>query len=273
MALAFTFTGHRHDFRAELEEEVARGLARVASLAPAPLVGDDDLSALPERLQTYLRRTKAVGRPRPRSVHVVWRGRMRNGPRAPWMKVTAEQFDFFDEPARVFWMRASRFGLPFEGLHVYKGTEATMRVRAASLFDVVDAKGPEMTRSETVTLFNDMCLLAPGSLVGAPVEWAAVAGDARRLRGTFTNAGHTISAELTFDEAGDLVGFLSHDRSQSADGKTYRRLPWSTPVRDYVDFGDARVASRGDAVWLAPEGELVYGRFVIEGLELDSGAT
>lgn len=255
-------------FRSTYEREVARVLSRSA---PAAVVTDDDLAPLPDLVRTYLRRTGAVGRPRVRDFRARWRGEMKTSPTSPWMEIRAEQVEVFDEMTRLFYVRGSRFGVPFEGLHVYAGAAATMRIRAASLVDVADARGPEMNRSETVTLFNDMCLLAPGSLIGAGVEWRSI--DARRVGATFTNAGNTIRAELVFDEAGDLADFLSNDRDLSADGKTYRNLPWSTPVRDYRWYGPIRVASKGDAIWHAPEGDFAYARFELEDIELNVAAT
>jgi hypothetical protein len=44
-----------------------------------------------------------------------------------------------------------------------------MRVKALGVMPMVDATGNVMDRSEAVTLFNDMCLLAPATLVDAPV--------------------------------------------------------------------------------------------------------
>jgi hypothetical protein len=57
------------------------------------------------------------------------------------------------------------FGLPVDGLHLYAEPEASMQIKIAHLLQVVDAKGPEMNQSETVTMFNDMCLLAPATLI------------------------------------------------------------------------------------------------------------
>ena len=45
-----------------------------------------------------------------------------------------------------------------------------MRGKLLSLATVVDAAGPEMDRSETVTVFNDLVVLAPGAIVDAPVQ-------------------------------------------------------------------------------------------------------
>jgi len=252
--------------RSVYRHEVDRGLSREGV---ATLVTESDVATLPPLLQTYLRRTGAIGRPRVHDVRARWHGQMRNGRDVPWMDVRVEQYEFFDEPTRLFYMHASRHGVGFDGLHVYKDGVATMQVRVASVFSVVDGRGPEMNRSETVTFFNDMCLLAPGSLVDAKVAWRTL--DDHRLSGTFTNAGNTVSAELAFDAEGDLVDFTSHDRDQSADGVTYRNLPWSTPVRDYRDFGGVRVAAHGDAVWHEPEGDFVYARFDLDDLRVNVG--
>ena len=40
-----------------------------------------------------------------------------------------------------------------------------MRVKLLGAIDMVDARGEVMDRSETVTLFNDMCILAPATLL------------------------------------------------------------------------------------------------------------
>jgi len=124
-----------------------------------------------------------------------------------------------------------------------------------------------MNQSETVTLFNDMCLLAPSTLVDAKVDWRPI--DAQRVGGTFRNAGQTITAELVFDPRGDLASFSSNDRYMSADGKTYSNYRWTTPVRDYRDYGGYRLARSGDAIWSTPEGEFVYARFELEEVRYD----
>jgi Family of unknown function (DUF6544) len=47
----------------------------------------------------------------------------------------------------------------------------------------------------------------------------------------------------------------------SPDGKTFTRARFSTPVRDYRDFGTVRLAAHGEARWLLPDGEFTYGAF------------
>jgi hypothetical protein len=194
-------------------------------------------------------------------------GRLRSGPDAPWLEIVAEQRSTVDPPARFFFVTAARGGVPFHVLHRLTPEGATMRVRVAGLIQAVDARGPEMDRSEAVTFFNDLCVLAPGALVDAPIRWEELGP--RAARGTFTLGRSAVTATLSFDEAGDLAGFASNDRSMSGDGKTFERHPWSTPLRDYATFEGGRLARRGQAAWSLPTGEFTYGEFVLESLRAE----
>jgi hypothetical protein len=244
---------------------VADVRALQSAVSPGPVaapVTEEDLAPLPPAVQTYLRRAGVVGKARVTSSHVVFKARMRQAPNARWMNAIVDQHNFYSPaPARLFFMRASQWGIPFDGYHRYVGSEATMQIRVAGIAQVVDASGPLMTQSETVTLLNDMCFLAPATLVDAPIRWEPV--DGRQVKATYSNAGRTVPAILSFDEAGDLIGFVSGDRYQS-DGKEYKHLPWSTPLTGYRDFGPAGLAARGEARWGDPGGEWVYGEFTIE---------
>lgn len=113
-------------------------------------------------------------------------------------------------------------------------------------------------------------MLAPGALVDARVRWEE--RDPRTIRGVFTLGNETISATLSFDEAGDLVGFVSEDRLMSADGKAFERYPWSTPLRNYRVFEGGRVAERGEATWKLPAGDFTYGEFILAHLRVDPEA-
>lgn len=167
-------------------------------------------------------------------------------------------------------MKAAMYGLPAEGLHLFRGDSATMQIKLASLFQVVDAKGPEMNQGETVTLFNDMCLLAPAALIDKErIRWEADGSTAARA--WFTHMGNTIRARLSFNQAGELTDFVSNDRFLSADGKTFKSYPWSTPVGSYREFGGRKVASYGETVWHTPEGEFTYGKFNLAKIEYNLG--
>jgi len=240
--------------RAAYERDVDRALVRTTS---ASTITDADVAHLPEPVQRYLRVSGVIGQPRVRNLRARLHGRMRSGADARWMPCTAEQYNFFDQPARLFYMTASSFLIPSQGYHRYVGTSASMLIKVAALVPVVDFKGIVMTQGETVTMFNDMCVMAPATLIDPGIQWEPV--DACSARATFTNAGHTIRAELTFNDAGELTNFRSDDRYQVLpDGKSARKVPWSTPLRGYRAFGSIRLASGGEARFHEAQGEYAY---------------
>jgi hypothetical protein len=241
---------------------------RLARPGPSSLVTEADLERLPEPVRAYLRVTGAVGRPRVRHFHATWRGRIRQGPDDEWMEFTAEQHNFVDEPARFFRMDARRGALPVDVLHVYREGKATMGVRLLSLVSLVNVSGPAMDRAETVTVFNDLSLLAPSALSDPAIRWTAV--DAHTARASYTVGSETIDAELRFDDDGYLIDFISDDRmAATPDGTGFTPMRWSTPVGNYRDVGGRQVVTRGEGRWHAPEGVYPYIELELIDLRFD----
>lgn len=245
-------------FRARFASDSATLLAR--PIRPAPVVTNADLDVLPPLMQRYLRNVGAVGRPHVYNMRIVFDAQMRSSEASPWMASTATQYEFFNPPARLFHMKASRSGVPFDVYHRYVDGAATFQVKIAGLYPMVDQGGPVMTKAETVTLMNDILVMAPAAVLDLPFTYTTLSAHA--VRATFTNAGFTVAATLTFDDAGDLVGFISTDRAQ-VDGATVTNVPWSTPISAYAEVNGNRVGTRGDANWIPSTGEWTYGRFTI----------
>lgn len=226
-----------------------RAAALAVGDARPGLVTEQDLAALPPPVAAYVRASGAVGRPRVVGFTASISGRIRHGPDAPWMEYTGTQVNTYGaESSRVFLLDATMRGIPADVLHAYVGTEARMEVRAASVFKIVDVRGPEMTRGETVTLLNDLCVFAPAAIVDAPITWTAI--DGHHARATYTNARHTVGAILVFDDSHQLIDFVSDDRSAlSEDGRTFTPQRWSTPISEYREVAGRRVATAGAGRW------------------------
>ena len=251
--------GRRGSFHSRFVRDRATLLRR--DVGTIPKLTEADLVSFPPLMQVYLRRTGAVGRPRVRNVRVEFDAQMRGSATAPWMDATATQYEFFDPPARLFHMRLTRAGVPIDVLHEYIGDAATFQVRIAGLIPMVNKSGRAITHDETVTLMNDVLVLAPAALVDLPFTFEPV--DDRSVKASFRNAGFTVTATLTFDADGDLVGFTSADRAH--DRKEGPAI-WSTPVSHYADVEGVRVGTHGDANWIDSTGEWTYGRFVIRSI-------
>lgn len=243
-----------------LAAETASDAAR-----PHSIVTEASIATLPAPVQRYIRLSGAMGKPRPASLTVTCDAQMFQKPGAAAMTGVAIQYDRFDPPRRLFYLPTRMFGLPVKVLHDYAGIAATLRVRLAGLFSVVDTGGVDFFRMETVTLLNDLCLFAPGWLSDPRLTWQPL--DNQSAAVTFRNGPHTVSAKLFFNQGGELVNFTSTDRGAVQSDGSAKLMPWSTPIRDYKTFGDQRHLTYGEAVWNDPKGDFAYGKFTVTGFE------
>jgi hypothetical protein len=252
--------------RARWERAVTAEFAAQPLGPAAPALTSGDIAELPAPIRRYVERSGAIGRPRPQNMRVVLDAEMYRKPGDPPMRAVSVQYSFFARPSRLFLMEARMFGLPVRALHVYRREQATFTVRVASLVNMVDLHGDEMSAGETVTVLNDLCLMAPGALVDPRLTWEPV--DDRTAAVIFANGRHRVAATLVFNDRDELVDFWSDDRPEARGG---RLVPgrWSTPVSEYRDVGRLHLVHRGSAVYARPDGPFTYGIFSLRSIRYD----
>ncbi len=248
------------NFEAQFRKDVKINLLQTVPV-PHDLLTDTDIQSLPQPVQKYLRYAGVINKPKVKNVRITLDGEMRDKTK-DWFTFSVVQYNFFDEPTRLFFMKAKMFGITVPGYHRYQNGSGGMQVKLFGLFTVMQAKGAEMNRAETVTVFNDMCLMAPASLIDKRIEWEPI--DSLSAKATFTNKGIKITAILYFNEEGQLVNFISDDRYDIGDMKQYR---FSTPLKNYKQLNEQNTPHYGEAVWHYPEGEFVYGKFYLKSIE------
>ncbi len=246
-------------FEGRYRQDVQAALGR-APARPLEAITEADIQALPDPVQRYLRYVGAVGKPKVVSMYAEMTGEMRQKGGA-FFPVTAEQHNFFDRPTRLFFMKGRMFGLTVPGYHRYQDKRAMMDVRLFGLFPVMRVAGDVAFEADTVTLFNDMCLMAPATLIDRRITWQAI--DDMTVKGTFTNQGVAVSALLHFNSEGQLVNFISEDRWAVADMKQY---PFSTPVSRYRNLNGYNLPTYGEMIWHYPDGDFTYGKLEIKNI-------
>lgn len=217
---------------------------------------ETDIAHLPLIVQKYLYYTKSVGQPKIKNFRAEFVGGMRGKPTDEYMKLKSVQYNFYQKPSRYFYMEASKMGLPATGLHVYKNESATFKVKMLNWLTVVDAKGDKMNQAETVTLFNDMCFIAPAALIDTKINWEII--NDTTVKGVYKNGENSISAILYFKGNGELQNFISNDRYET-NGKTYNNYPWETPVEDYKMLNGYFLPGKAKLIYKKPEGDFTYG--------------
>ena len=226
-----------------------------------PVITEEDIKVLPEPVQRYLKYVGVINKPRVINMRVKLRGEMRDKGKE-FFEFESEQYNFLNEQTRLFFMKAKMFGVTVPGYHKYIETKASMDIRFFGLFKIVYHDGEVMDKAETVTFFNDMCILAPATLIDKRIKWEQI--DNNTVKAQFTNHSITISAMLYFNEKGQLINFISKDRSAVSDMKQY---PFSTPISSYKQIRGYNIFENAETVWQYPDGLFTYGKFHLVDIE------
>jgi len=206
------------------------------SMVPAQMdtVSEMDLEGLPAALRRYMEFSGVVGSEHVKHFKVVFTGRFKMDRYGDWAPVRAEQYSFVGEGRRLFAMEMRYKGLQVYGIHHYWQEDAYMKIKILDLVQVVHNQGEYMHKGETVTWFNDLCIMAPAALLRAEVCWEEI--DANRVRGRLSQNGNTVETVLTIDDEGKLVNFQSEYRYTANVDGTFENIPWSTPMQDFKDI-------------------------------------
>jgi hypothetical protein len=241
-------------FSGKVKSELAR-----QTISVEEILEESDIAHLPAPVKKYVKYSGAIGKSKPQNVRIVFEAEMFRKPGVKPMKASSEQYNFFRDYTRLFFMKASRFSVPFHAFHSYINREATFKVKVANLFNVVDQRGDDLTFAETVTLLNDMCIFVPGNLYDNRLSWKDI--DSLSCQVTLGNGKYKVSAFLYFNEEGELINFVSDDRFALQDDGSLKKARWSTPVDDYKELDGRRIPTYGETIWHYPEGDFKYGTF------------
>jgi hypothetical protein len=247
-------------FQVKKSEEFA-----LQPLKTESVLTEQEITHLPACVQKYMAYTGAVGKSKHQNMYIEFDAEMYRKPGDKPMKSYSVQYNFYGNYSRLFLMKAGKMGIPFRALHVYMNEQATFQVKVVELFKVVNISGEELTKAETVTLLNDMCIFAPGSLTDKRLTWTEP--DSLSAKVTLTNGKYIVSAILYFNEAGELINFVSDDRSALQDDGTMKQVRWSTPVSAYKEFEGRKVPTVGKTIWHYPEGDFTYGVFTLKSIK------
>jgi len=245
-------------------------LKKSEEFASQPLTAESVLSEkeilyLPKPVQKYLTYTGAIGKSKIQNMYIEFVAEMFQKPGDSPMKSYSVQYNFYGNYSRLFLMKASKMFIPFRALHIYRNYQATFQVKLANLIKVVDVAGEELTKAETVTLLNDMCIFSPGCLVDKRLTWKEI--DSLTAKVTLTNGKYVVSATLYFNEMGELINFVSDDRSALQNDGTMKQVRWTTPISDYKEFEGRKIPTFGKTIWNYPEGDFTYGVFTLQSIK------
>lgn len=229
------------------------------------ILSESDIQNLPPIVQKYIRTTGFIGKEKVKNFRAEFNGGFRTSSREKFSPLHSVQYNFYHEPLRLFYMVARKMGIPAVALHVYRKQTVSMLIKVLGIFKVTEAKGREMDKGETVTFLNDMCFLAPATLIDKNISWEEI--DNTTVEAHFRNGNIDISATLYFKENGELINFVSNDRYETTDGKTFQNYTWLTPVTGYSMKNGHYLPASARIIYKRPDEDFCYGEFNLQKIE------
>jgi len=226
---------------------------------------ETDIQTLPEPVKKYIRYTGAIGKPKVTCFKIEFTGKLRKDNESEWMPFSSVQYNFLNTSTRLFFLNATMKHLPVAGFHCFINGNASMDIRLFSLFKVQYETGKEMGIAETVTFFNDMCCMAPATLIDKRIKWISV--EKNRVKASFTNNHITITGTLYFNDKGELTNFISADRYATLENGEMQKIPWSTPLKNYKRLKESKLATDASTIYNYPSGVFCYGTFNLTNIE------
>jgi len=171
------------------------------------------------------------------------------------VKIDYTQYNFVEMPERIAYINSSMYGIPFEGLDSYKNGAGSMRGTLAKVITLFDQRGGSMDKSSLVTILAE-CLLIPNVALQDYIEWEPM--DDTHAKATIFCYGISASGVFTFDDAGQMLSFITSDRVATETDGTERNAEWSAIVSNYETVNGIKQPKVLQSIWHFPEGDLIY---------------
>lgn len=255
--------------QAASERHISGDVADLFAVSADPdqtVVTEADLVGLPEPVQRWLRWSDVVGKPIPTSVRLRQTGTFRLGEGKKWMPFTAEEYYTTNPPGFVWSTSMEMFPLvSITGRDRYTAGTGDINMRVLGLISVSHKSGGALNQGALLRYLNEM-MWFPAAALRPYISWTQI--DSTSAKATMTAGDITGDAIFFFDEAGRITN-MTADRENDAKGK---RLPWSTPITAYGEFGEIRIPTEGTAIWQYETSEFPYVRLRVTEIEYDNPA-
>jgi hypothetical protein len=217
----------------------------------------DDLAGLPDPVVRYFDFALTPGQSLVRGARLRQTGAMALRPNS-WSRFTATEYFGVDPPGFVW--DANIHVAPLVSVHVrdgYWAGEGTMTGKLAAIVTVVNEHGtPEMATAELLRYLAEAVLLPTALLPRHGIAWTAL--DDRTARATVTDAGVTVSCDVSFGERNQIERIRAM-RYRDVDGKPVL-APWVGHFDDYRRIDGMMIPMFADVEWVLAGEKAPYWR-------------
>lgn len=228
-------------------------------------ITENDLKELPLPVAAYIRASGLLGKKKISSVHITHSGAFRPGVDKKFFPIKGEYFLTVLKPSFCWFGKISLIpGITISAIDTYFNGKARMKVKALSIFRIVDDSGKETAMSAFGRCIAEMTLSPAFFMDKERIKWTGY--NPSRAACTVTDSGMTTDAQLYFNSDGTLdsieVGRL-FDRKNGQ----FSHEKFSGKGQVITDYSGLKLPSVIDGYWKLKEGDLHYVHFVIDKVE------
>lgn len=252
----------------------ARLLGPLADLSAArqpATFSTTDLAGLPAPVVRYFEFALEPGQPMVRGATVRQTGQFRMRPGGGQSSFSATQYFTAPDPGFVWDARIRMAPLITVRVrdHYFDGS-AAMLGKIASLVPVVNQRDtPGLASGALHRALMERAWLPTSLLPSEGVRWDPI--DDRSARATLTDAGISVSMDVHFGDAGEIVR-VEADRMRDVDGEGVP-TPFVGYFGEYARMDGMMVPMQGHVEWVLPEGRFDFWHGRIEAIEFDWGSS
>lgn len=228
-------------------------------------ITQESIDLLPLPVQKYLKFVGIIGKNKVYNFKTKITAKMKIDYNKDFVESNIVQYTFDKGLMRIFFMKMNYKGIPIIGFDSFLDGEAKLTMKVLGLFTTAYEKGKKINKAETVTLFNDMCILAPSLLIDANVKWKTL--DDYSVEAEFKNDKEVISAILLFNRDYKLINFISNDRYYLKKGEKFKNVKWSTSINNYKIINGYNLPTKYRAYWHFDKKDFCYLKTNIDKIE------
>ncbi len=225
-------------------DEIWRSLEQ--SGTTGELFSEGMVSALPDPARRYFLHAIRPGTPLAPRVHVGYHGSMKPGRQMPWMSLAVEQI--VAKERGFVWKATARSGpLILTAADRFLDGNGRMRIALFGLIPVVNATGPDLSRSALGRLLIESLLLPSTLLPGPNVQIEGI--DESRFKATVRLHGEATPLTLTVDPEGRLKEIAMNRWGNLTEEGSYQYIPYGATIAEEATFGGYTVPSWISVGW------------------------
>jgi hypothetical protein len=232
----------KHTFDNDLETKFS-GLTE-----PRETITDEKIAHLPTALKKYLEICNLKGLQVPKNASIEWaESYIKLSPEKKWLRLKTIQYNQVDELMRIAYMKALFAGIiPFEGRDIYYKGKGHMLGKLGKIIPIFNEGYHEIAQSALITCLAEF-LLVPGYIFQPYVTWEEI--DTSCVKATLKYHDLTVTGYFYFNEKGEYIKFVSHDRYYLQPDKTCIKKKFTVLLSDYIESNSVRHPSNVKVIW------------------------